>query len=85
MRINERNVGEVVVLDFVGPLAGWKAAEVVEEALSRGAEGSSLSDGPAALSHGIARSLREAPCGLWALNQARLALRSANRKSIMSL
>jgi len=35
MRITERHVGEVVVLDLVGPLAGWKAAGLVKETVRR--------------------------------------------------
>lgn len=35
MRISERQVGEVVVLDLVGPLTGWKAASAVEETVRR--------------------------------------------------
>jgi anti-sigma B factor antagonist len=35
MRISERQVGNVVVLDLVGPLAGPEAARIVEEAVLR--------------------------------------------------
>ena len=35
MRISERQVGDVVVLDLVGPLYGWQGAGVVEEAVRR--------------------------------------------------
>jgi len=35
MRISQRQVGDVVVLDLVGPLAGWKAAGLVKETVRR--------------------------------------------------
>jgi anti-sigma B factor antagonist len=35
MRISEREVGDVVVLDLVGPLYGWQAAGTVEETVRR--------------------------------------------------
>lgn len=35
MRISERRVGDVVVLDLVGALAGWKAAGLVKETVHR--------------------------------------------------
>ncbi len=35
MRISERQVGDVVVLDLAGPLYGWQAAGVMEEAIHR--------------------------------------------------
>jgi len=35
MRISERQVGAVVVLDLSGPLYGWQAAGVMEETIRR--------------------------------------------------
>jgi anti-sigma B factor antagonist len=35
MRIGQRQFGDVVVLDLVGPLAGWKAAGAVEDTVRR--------------------------------------------------
>jgi len=35
MRISERQVGDVVVLDLAGPLYGWQAAGVVGDAIRR--------------------------------------------------
>jgi anti-sigma B factor antagonist len=35
MRISERQVGDVVVLDLVGPLYGWQAADDIEDAVRR--------------------------------------------------
>ena len=35
MRIIERRVGNVAVLDLVGPLTGWMAARAMEEAVRR--------------------------------------------------
>jgi anti-sigma B factor antagonist len=35
MTVNERQVGDAVVLDLAGPLYGWQAAGVVEETVRR--------------------------------------------------
>jgi anti-sigma B factor antagonist len=35
MRISERQVGDVIVLDLAGPLYGWQAASVMEQTIRR--------------------------------------------------
>jgi anti-sigma B factor antagonist len=72
MTINERRIGDVVVLDFVGPLSGWQAAGVVEDTVRRhGREGV----------HTVVANLAQVPTvdcgGLGALVDAYKAMRES--------
>ena len=72
MRITERRVGDVAVLDLAGPLTGWMAARAMEEALRRHRQ---------AGTHTVVANFRQVPsvdpAGLGALVDGYSAMREA--------
>jgi anti-sigma B factor antagonist len=72
MRIRERRVGDVVVLDLAGPLTGWTAARAMEEAVRRHRR---------AGTHTVVANFRQVPsvdlAGLGALVDGYSAMREA--------
>lgn len=72
MRIIERRIGDVAVLDLVGPLAGWVAARAMEEAVRRHRQ---------AGTHTVVANFRRVPsvdlAGLGALVDGYSAMREA--------
>jgi anti-sigma B factor antagonist len=72
MRISERWLGNVAVLDLVGPLTGWMAARAMEEAVRRHRQ---------AGTHTVVANFRQVPsvdlAGLGALVDGYSAMREA--------
>jgi anti-anti-sigma factor len=72
MRISERRVEDVVVLDLAGPLTGWTAARLMEEAIRRHRQ---------AGTHTVVANFRQVPsvdlAGLNALVDGYSAMREA--------